>query len=102
VASQPDAQIAKREMAKAATSDSRWAASVKIARLFALIPPATSTAMKTAQSMTETHNFFIEAARSLASLELLSASLNPHGAPLQALLDATLIAVVSEISTVWL
>jgi hypothetical protein len=57
-------------MANAATSERRWAASVKIARLFALMPPTTSTAMNITQRITAIRSFLMDADLSFASFEV--------------------------------
>lgn len=88
VASHPAAQSENSEMANAATSDRRCAASVRMARLFALMPPTTSTAMNTTQRNTATISFLIDADLSLASFEELLASEKSQAAPLQNLLPA--------------
>jgi hypothetical protein len=75
-------------MANAATSDSRWAASVRIARLFALMPPTTSTAMNITQRITAIRSFLMDADLSFASFEVLLVSEKSQAAPLQALFPA--------------
>ncbi|WVZ17393.1 hypothetical protein V8G54_010375 [Vigna mungo] len=80
VASHPAAHKENKEMAKAATSESKCAASVSIARLLALMPPTTSTVIKITQRITAIRSFRIEVDLSSESLEMDSASANPHGA----------------------
>ncbi|KAJ1414765.1 hypothetical protein SESBI_18711 [Sesbania bispinosa] len=70
-------------MANAATSESKWAASVKIARLLALMPPTTSMLMKITHRTTAIKSFRIEVDRSSESLEMDPAFENPHGASSQ-------------------
>ena len=92
MASQPPAHMENKEIAKDATSESKYAASVNIARLLALMPPTTST--KTTQSATAIKSLRIEADRSLASLELDPASENPQAAFPQSLLPPLHLSLV--------
>jgi hypothetical protein len=58
-------------MANAATSERRCVASVKMARLFALMPPTTSTIMNMMQRITVIISFLMDVDLSLASFEEL-------------------------------
>lgn len=94
MASHPEAETENKEIAKAATSDNKWAALVNIVRLFALIPPTTSTAMKRKQIEILPDSFHVDGDRASASLELVLASKKHHAAPAHTLLPPLFFSVV--------
>jgi hypothetical protein len=71
VAYHPAAQRENKDMANAATSERRCVASVKMARLFALMPPITSTVVNMMQRITAIISFLMDVDLSMASFEEL-------------------------------